>query len=151
MPAFGHYCRRHMAVEGTGEYHHLGVGESLAIEVSGPTMEACLARAIEGVAARFADIHPSQYGELRSVVVIGSSPSKLLHSLLSQSVRLLRSGELAVQLVDCMVAEGRLNATWEVVRLDAIRPARSPRRLRWHDVCLEPDRTGWTGRAIASR
>jgi SHS2 domain-containing protein len=144
-----------MVVEARGEYHFLGVGDSLAIEVSGPTIEACLARSIEGLAAQFADVHPSRNGERRRVIVRGPDPSTLLRNLLVESVRLLRAGVLATLLVDCVIDGDGLDATWEVVALDdgpdASRPARSARRLRWHDVCLEPDHIGWTGRAVASR
>lgn len=139
-----------MAVERNSEYRHLGVGDGLALEVSGPTIEACLARAIEGLADGFADVHPSRNGEIRPIELEGTTPSRLLRALLDESVRLLSEGGLVILLTECTVTDGSLLGRWEVVTLDASRPATAPWRLRWHEASLEPDGAGWAGRAIAS-
>jgi hypothetical protein len=139
-----------MAAEAEGEYRHVGAGTRLALEVTGPTVEACLARAVEGLADRVADVHPSRNGTIRSVVVVGESPSDLLRGVLDESIRLLVRGELPVLLTECSLGVTGVNGEWEVVDLGGASPEVKPWRLRWLDVRLEPNGEGWVGRMLAS-
>jgi hypothetical protein len=139
-----------MAAVPDGEYRHVGEGDRLALEVTGPTVESCLARAVEGLADRLADVHPSRNGTIRPVVVAGDSPSDLLRGVLDESIRLLGRGELAVLLTECSLGVTGVDGRWEVVDLDGAAPSVTPWRLRWIDVRLEPVGGNWVGRMLAS-
>lgn len=141
-----------MAGEADSEYRFLGNGDGLALEVTGPTMESCLARAVEGFASAFADVHPSVLGRSHRVEVAASSPTGLLRGLLEASMRLGSQGELAIGLCNAELDEVCLRADLEAVPLSTARVVSAvPAMVCWHDISLErcDDNAGWVGRVVA--
>lgn len=136
-----------MALEIDSSYRVLAAGETLAIEVDGPTMADCLARTVEGLASCFADVHPSVATHRRSLNV-RSAPDdapQLLRAVLDGVLALLDDGQLAIGLD----ATGD-HLVVEVVPLTAVQlvtPVTA--KLDWHDVALVATEHGWRGRAVA--
>lgn len=136
-----------MALEIDSSFRVLGAGDTIAIEVDGPTMADCLARAVEGFASCFAEVHPSIATELQALNV-HSAPDdapQLLRALLEGIVAFLEEGQLAIGLD----ATGD-HLVVEVVPLTALQLVRPvPAKLDWHDVALGATEHGWWGRAVA--
>jgi SHS2 domain-containing protein len=139
-----------VAVDADSSYRYLGTSAELALEVSGPTVESCLARAVEGLTASFADVHPSVAGRPRRVVVEGSAPAWLLRGLLDAAVGIHRDGELAVTLAGARRGDTELAADLEVVPLRAARLVDGvPHALVWHDFRLDRTDGHWVGCVVA--
>lgn len=140
-----------MADDGS-TFRYLGTGGPLAMEVSGPTVESCLARAVEGLGNAIAVVHPSVACHTVAVAVDadGGSPSALLRAVLDAAVdRLTRHGEVALGLVG-VATEGRtVQARLAVAPLSAARPPASPRTPTWHGVDLQRNARGWHGVVVA--
>jgi hypothetical protein len=138
-----------MAVEADSSYRYLGNGTGLVLEVRGPTVGSCLARAVEGFSATFADVHPSVVGGDHCIRIDDASPSELLLAVLEEALRLGRQGRLAVTAA-ARDGDGRTDIVFETVPFAAARLAGElPPALAWHDVRLEPDGDVWLGRAVA--
>lgn len=136
-----------MTLEIDSSFRVLGAGETLAIEVDGPTMADCLARAVEGLASCFADVHPSVATQRQPLNVLSAPDDapQLLRALLDGLLALLEDGQLAIGLD----ATGD-HLVVEVVPLTAVQlVAPVPSRLDWHDVALGATEHGWWGRAVA--
>lgn len=133
-------------------FRYLGCGTALALEVSGPTVESCLARAVEGLGNAIAVVHPSVACRPVAVdlAVAGDSPAELLRAVLDAAVdRLVNDGEVALALaaVDC---DGdRMRATLSVAPLGAARPPVAAKAPTWQGVDLRRNGRGWTGRVLA--
>jgi SHS2 domain-containing protein len=139
-----------VAVDADSSYRYLGTGAQLALEVSGPTLESCLARAVEGLTSSFADVHPSVAGRPRRVLVDGSEPAWLLRGVLDAAVGIHTDGELAVTLAGARRGDDELSADLEVVPLHAARLVNGlPHALVWHDVRLDRTDGHWVGRVVA--
>jgi hypothetical protein len=144
-----------LALEPDGNWTGLGNGGGVAFEFTGPTIEVCLARAVEGFADAVAAVHPSMVVQHRPIEVRGSTPAGLVLAVLEECLRRAQLGEIAVAL-------GPIELDGEVVRssLDVV-PAASagvetslPRLVCWHEVSLDPDVAtgapgGWHGRVVA--
>jgi len=127
------------------------VGHHLAFEFDGPTLAACLGRAVEVFAESVADIHPSLVADTHEVELAGTTPSALLLAVLEECLRRGREGEVAVGL-DAIVADGVLSGVVATVPAgDPHVTATLPHVLSWHEVCLEPagDNGHWRGRVVA--
>lgn len=132
-------------------YRYLGSGEALAFEVEGPTMESCLARAVEGFSSLCADVHPSVVPEVRAVTLTMQSPPALLRAVLEELLRLAICGELAVGVRDTRQTQEGLEVDLEAVPLSAARPPASvPPVLSWHDLALGEVEGRWVGRVVAA-
>jgi SHS2 domain-containing protein len=139
-----------VAVEADSSFRYLGNGADLALEVRGPTVESCLARAVEGFVATFADVHPSVVGRGHRFSVGDSAPSAVLLAVLEEIVRLGHEGDLAVAAA-ASDGDGRTHITFETVPVAAARLADAvPAVLAWHAVRLEPDGDAWVGRVVAA-
>jgi SHS2 domain-containing protein len=141
-----------LSLDPESSYRYLGSGSDLALEVSGPTVAECLARAVEGVASLFADVHPSIVGVGRRVELDGCSPSAQLRALLDEVHRCARDGHIVIALQPDgqPEVEGRLAVTLELVAWARARETSPvPDAIDWHDVRLEPDGDGWVGRIVA--
>lgn len=138
-----------MALDVESSYRFLGTGDGLALEVSGPTMVDCLARAVEGLSASHVDVHPAVIASKHPLDVdTDASPAALLLAVLEGCMRLGQDGHAPVSLsVDDVTG----------ISIEAV-PARSARLLEpwppvlvWHELALEQVDGGWRGRIIASR
>lgn len=122
-------------------------GSDLGIEVSGPDVVACLAAAVEGLAAAVADVGTDAPRRRVPVAVAEHEPADLLVGVLEEVIVLLDTdGVLATGLVDAVVDASGLRGVLEVVALDDVRvhgPA--PKAVTWHAVSLEPADGGWRG------
>jgi SHS2 domain-containing protein len=126
-------------------------GHTLAIELRAPTMEAALARAVEGFADVLGEVHPSVSMDQHELDASGSSPSALLLVVLEECLRCRRDGRLAVTLTDVEQEGDDLRATVHSVPVDPEHdhPALGP-VVSWHEVTLEPSSDGdWYGRIVA--
>lgn len=131
-----------------GEYQYLGQGDGLTLEVHGPTVESCLARAVEGFIAAFSDVHPSLIGSNHEVEVAGNSADALLLGALEEALRLGRSGQLAVAATAARIIDGRAILHLEAVPADVARASGIPALLSWEEVRLERDDGLWRGRIV---
>jgi hypothetical protein len=134
-------------------YRYLGNGTALALEVTGPTIESCLARAVEGFAGAFADVHPSLLGRRHRLELRAGSPAELLRALLEEAIRLGAGGELALALTEASVDGDGMRGEVEAVPMDEARVyGTAPAVRSWHDLTLERCRasTGWIGRVVAT-
>jgi hypothetical protein len=119
--------------------------------VSGPSVEACLARAVEGFTAAFADVHPSVVPALRPVEVRGASPPALLREVLGASLRLVAAGKLALGLAEPVLRRGRLSGWFDTVPLSAANGTLvMPSRVCWQRIGLDQVDGHWVGRIVAS-
>ncbi|MGQ0616068.1 MAG: hypothetical protein ACT4PW_03615 [Acidimicrobiia bacterium] len=137
-----------MTFEGHSGYRFLGAGEGLTLEVSGPTWLSCLARAVEGFGAQYADVHPSVVGSARSVRI---GETRVLTGLLDACLGLLRAGSVPLTAIAAMGWPGG----WTVdLELAAGRGTRvhtdPPGRIEWTCAKLEHRDGGWLGRVIGA-
>src|SRR5688500_11358911 len=128
-----------MTVEAEGDWSGLGGGPPLAVEFSGPTLEATLTRAVEGFADALGDIHPSMLAERHAFEARAVTPSALLLAVLEECLRCRREGRFAVGLVDPVVVDDVLTASLDTVAADDphVQPSLPP-VISWHEVTLEP-------------
>ena len=140
-----------MAIEAESGYRYLGSGGALALEVTGPTMESCLARAVEGLADACGDVHPSVVGRRVEIVVDEAEPASVLRQVLARVAALREAGELPVRVEDTTVEGGRVTVAVEVVRAGGIRIVLDvPNELVWQHLALERRGGHWVGRLVAS-
>lgn len=126
-------------------------GHAIAVEFSGPTLEATLARAVEGFAESFVDIHPSLVAGHHRFEVVAPTPSGLLLAVLEECLRSRHDGTVAVGLSDLVIEGDTLRAAMDTVQADQphVRSDLAP-VISWHEVTLEPcPRGGWSGRIVA--
>lgn len=133
-----------------GRHRLRGRGSDLGIEVAGPDLTACLAAAVEGLAAAVADVGEGVPRRRVPVEVAEGEPADLLMGVLEEMILLLDTeGLLAVSLADvsAVCAEGAgLRGELEVVSLDDVEvygPA--PKAVTWHEARLEATGDGWEG------
>ena len=140
-----------MTLDVESSYRFLGGGNGLALEVSGPTVVDCLARAVEGFGARFAAVHPSAVGEHHDVDAdADATPAALLLAVLETSLRLAQHGWLPVGLVDANGSGAPSPFAIEAVPFEAARGIVSvPPVLSLHDLSLDQVDGGWLGRIVA--
>jgi len=120
---------------------------SLTFDLAGPSVEACLAGAVEDFAEAFAEVHPSVSGSTHWIELHASTPPALLLAVLEECLRRGREGEVVVDLQPRWDGD-RLVATIEVVAAaDAHVRASAPHVVSWHEVSLAEDPGGgWSGR-----
>ena len=130
-----------------GIHRIVGRGSDVAIEVEGPTMEACLAAAVEGFAAALAAVDPGTRRQRRKIAVPGDAPADLLVSLMDEAILLLDAeGLLAVGLTSPRRDGDELRAILDVVALDAVRVhGMAPKAATWHGARLARSDDHWTG------
>ena len=124
---------------------------AIAVEFSGPTLEATLARAVEGFAESFVDIHPSVVAAHHPFEVSAPTPSGLLLAVLEECLRSRHDGTVAVGLSDLVIEGDSLRAAMDTVQADLphVRSGLAP-VISWHEVTLEPGTDGgWSGRIVA--
>lgn len=133
-----------------GRYRISGRGSDLAITVSGGTVEACLAAAVEAFAAAVADVDPSTARRREAIDVPGSSPADLLVDLLDEAIlRLDADGDLAVGLVDPHVDDDGLRGALQLVSFRDVRSRGvAPKAATWHDARLDETGDGWRGHVM---
>ncbi|MBA2496498.1 MAG: archease [Acidimicrobiia bacterium] len=138
---------------GTGDSRgERGVGPRLALDLVGPSLAACLERAVEGFAEAFTDVHPSLQPTRRAIALAASTPAGLLLAVLEECLRCGADGEVAVGLAGARIDEtGTLRAEVQVVPADdAHVNGVVPPLLSWHEVSLAPQADGgWVGRVAA--
>ena len=140
-----------MAIEAESGYRYLGGGTGLALEVTGPTMESCLARAVEGLADACGDVHPSVVGRRVEIVVDEAEPASMLRQVLARVASLRENGELPVRVEDTTSVGGRVVVAVEVVRAPGIRLVMVvPPPTDWQHLALEQRDGHWVGRLVAS-
>jgi SHS2 domain-containing protein len=129
-----------------------GLGcHAIAVEFSGPTLEATLARAVEGFAESFVDIHPSVVAAHHPFQVRAPTPSGLLLAVLEECLRSRHDGTVAVGLSDLVIEGDSLRAAMDTVQADLphVHSELAP-VISWHEVSLEPaPGGGWAGRIVA--
>lgn len=126
-------------------------GHAIAVEFSGPTLEATLARAVEGFAESFVDIHPSLVAGHHPFEVVAPTPSGLLLAVLEECLRSRHDGTVAVGLSDLVIEGDSLRAAMDTVQADQphVHSELAP-VISWHEVTLEPcPDGGWSGRIVA--
>lgn len=126
-------------------------GHAVALEFSGPTLEATLARAVEGFAESFVDIHPSVVAAHHAFEVSAPTRSGLLLAVLEECLRSRRDGTVAVGLSDLVIDGDSLRAAMDTVQADLphVHSELAP-VISWHEVTLEPGPGGgWSGRIVA--
>lgn len=130
-----------------GQHRLQGRGSDLGIEVSGPDVVACLAAAVEGLAAAVADVDADAPRRRVPVAVAEHEPADLLVGVLEEVIVLLDTdGLLATTLVDAQADASGVRGALECVALDDVRvhgPA--PKAVTWHEVRLDPTADGWQG------
>lgn len=131
-----------------GEYLYLGDGDGLSLEVHGPTVASCLARAVEGFVGAFADVHPSLIGHDHDVEVAGATNDALLLGVLEEALRLSRSGSLAIAVTAAEVRGRRARLRFEAVPVYLAHADSLPLVLEWQEVRLERDDGQWRGRVV---
>lgn len=140
-----------MTVEAEGEWSGIAERHSLAIEFSGPTLAATLARAVEGFADAVSDIHPSMVAERHTVELRAPTPSAMLLAVLEECLRCRREGRFAVGLAEPTIEGDVLRAGVDTVPADDPHVQTSlPPVISWHEVCVEAGPSGeWSGRILA--
>jgi SHS2 domain-containing protein len=139
-----------VAVDSDSRYRYIGTGGPLAFEVTGTCVEECLARAVEGFTASFADVHPSVGTHTPPLDVGGQDPAALLRAVLDATWRLASDGDLAITLSDLRLAAGRLEGHFVAVPCGAPRVSCDvPAAVSWHDLSLERHNGHWLGRVVA--
>jgi SHS2 domain-containing protein len=138
------------SAERGGTYRIVGRGSDMAIEVTGPTAEACLAAAIEGFAAALAEVDPSVDRRREPITLPGAAPADLLVDLIDDAIlRLDADGALAVGLTDAQVDDDGLRGALEIVNLaDARVHGAAPKAATWHGARLERTSDGWEGHVM---
>lgn len=129
-----------------------GAGPRLALDLAGPSIEVCLARAVEGFAETFTDVHPSLQPTRRTIALVAPTPAGLLLAVLEECLRRGTDGEVAVGLTGARIDEtGALRAEIQVVPADdAHVNGIVPPLLSWHEVSLDAQADGsWAGRVAA--
>ena len=140
-----------MTVDAGGDWSGGTTGHALAIEFTAPTLEASLARAVEGFADALGEIHPSMSTERHGFEVQATTPSALLLAVLEECLRCRREGRFAVGLTDAVIVDDVLAAGIDTVDADDPRVhVAVPPVISWHEVTLEPGSGGdWSGRIVA--
>lgn len=135
-----------MALDIDSSYRLLGSDDVWVLEVDGASAADCYARAIEALASRAEEPHPSVVGEPQPLTTQGLTPADVLQHLLAMSGELAAGGQLAIGLD---AHEDHLAV--EVVPVPALQLAEVA-ALIWHDVVLREGADGrWRGRASAAR
>jgi SHS2 domain-containing protein len=140
-----------VTVETEGDWNERTRSHALAVEFSGPTLEASLTRAVEGFADALGDIHPSMATERHPFEARAATPSALLLAVLEECLRCRREGRFAVGLANPVVVDDVLTAGVDTVAADDphVQPSLPP-VISWHEVLLEPGPGGvWSGRIVA--
>jgi hypothetical protein len=141
--------------DGESRFRYVGSGSPLAMEVTGPTVDSCLARAVEGLGNAIAVVHPSVPCRTVAVPVDddGRTPAALLRGVLEAAVvRMSTHGEVALALAGVDRSGGTVRARLAVAPLSAARPpVATTRPPRWHGIDLHPDGPGggWHGVVVA--
>jgi SHS2 domain-containing protein len=139
-----------VAVDADSSYRYLGAGSPMAIEVIGPSAEACIACAVEGFTAAFADVHPSVVPVPRAFSAQGDDPSALLRGVLDASIGLTADGNLAVSAAEVRVDGAQVDGHFETVPAAwAAVSVSLPVAVSWHDLSLERVNGHWLGRIVA--
>lgn len=140
-----------MTVDAGGDWIGGTTGHALAIEFTAPTLEAGLARAVEGFADALGEIHPSMTTERHGFETRAATPSAFLLAVLEECLRCRLEGRYAVGLADAVIVDDLLSAGIDTVAADDPRVhAAVPPVISWHEVALEPGVGGaWTGRIVA--
>lgn len=133
-----------------GTHRIVGRGSDVAIEVDGPTLEACLAAAVEGFASALATVAPGAPRHQQPVSVPGDAPADLLVGLIDEAILLVDAdGLLAVRLARPRLGGEGLRATLELVALDDVRVhGTPPKAATWHEARLAPTGDGWGGHVM---
>jgi len=111
-----------------------------------------LARAVEGFAEAFTDVHPSLQPTRRTIALAAPTPAGLLLAVLEECLRCGSDGEVAVGLAGARIDEnGTLRAEVQVVPADDPHVnGVVPPLLSWHEVSLAAHADGeWVGRVAA--
>lgn len=140
-----------MTVDADGDWIGAATGHALAIEFTAPTIEASLARAVEGFADVLGEIHPSMTTERHGFEARAATPSALLLAVLEECLRCRREGRYAVGLSDGVFVDDLFSAGIDTVPADDPHVhAALPPVISWHEVVLErADGGSWAGRIVA--
>jgi hypothetical protein len=140
-----------VTVDAGGDWSGGATGHALAIEFIAPTLEAGLARAVEGFADALGEIHPSMTTERHGFEARAATPSAFLLAVLEECLRCRREGRYAVGLSDAVIVDDLLSAGIDTVAADDPRVHSAvPPVISWHEVALEPGEGGdWSGRIVA--
>lgn len=135
-----------MASHHGGAFELVGRGSDLAIRVRGPDPSACLASAVEGLAASLAEVGSGVERRRVPLRLAGDRPVELLVSLVQEAILLLDTeGLLAVGLVAATVDRG-LSGELVVVDLDdVVVHGDPPKAATWHDARLDASEGRWEG------
>lgn len=134
----------------TGTYDVVGRGSDIAIDVAGPTAEACLTAAVAGLAAAVGEVRETASRRDEQITVVGEVPVNLLVDLVDELiVRLDADGELAVGLRGARIDDDGLHGALELVALaDVSVRGGAPKAATWHGARLAPAGDGWTGHVM---
>ena len=115
------------------------------VEAWAPTRETCVAEAVRGLVAVFAETAGVVASRSVTVTLGPAADDELLLRLLEEVIYLVEVGEMVT--VDVQVAlapDGRASGRLEVARL---RPSMvigpTPKGVAWHELAFAPERTGW--------
>ncbi len=116
----------------------------LIVEAWGPTREACLAQAVRGLVAAFADVTGAVSTGSVAVAVAGADDEQLLVRLLEEVVYAVEVG--GVVPVDVRLEEraGGLAGTLQVAPLEAVQVVGAiPKAVTWHGLRVGRHAAGW--------
>ncbi|MDP8978004.1 MAG: archease, partial [Actinomycetota bacterium] len=135
-----------MASDHGGAFELVERGSDLAIRVRGPDPPACLAAAVEGLAASLAEVGPGVGRRRVPLRVDGDRPVDLLVSLVEEVIGLLDAeGSLAVGLAAEPDDRGLRGELVLVDLDDVVVHGVPPKAATWHDARLDPVGGRWEG------
>jgi SHS2 domain-containing protein len=120
----------------------------VAIEAWAPTRAACLAEAVRGLVAVFADTSGVVAGRSVAVTLAPASDEELLVRLLEEVIYLVEvDGMVPVDAHLEPAADGGLRGRLEVAPVaPAMVVGPAPKAVAWHELSFAPGRTGWSCR-----
>lgn len=119
----------------------------LIVEAWGPTRVACLAQAVRGLVAAFADVAGVTATGSVAVAVAGADDEQLLVRLLEEVVYAVEVGGVVPVDVRLEERDGGLAGALQVAPVEAVEVVGPiPKAVTWHGLRVGRDADGWSCR-----